>query len=335
MNATLTETEQRLCLFLSLLDEDVTEQVLQSLPASRREALREGVTDLLNDPPAIDEVESVVDEFERIFKLLNTMSKEVDTAELEEPADEEDDEQSENEALNPVASGAAGSKSIPGMEQLLLLEPARLAAALREEQPQVVSVLIRQLNDRRAGEVLAHLPTALRSDVMMRLTQPLLPSPRLVEQLVQATLRRAVELDPNDLVPPGPTEQRMARVLRAMSRKDRMETLDSLTETDPELAQAIQDNMFCFEDLLRLDDRSVKTLLGEIESESLALALKGADIEYMDRIVSNLSRRAGETLKEEVDFMPPPSEDEREAARARVVQVICKLDQEGALQLRE
>lgn len=114
-----------------------------------------------------------------------------------------------------------------------------------------------------------------------------------------------------------------------------MDTMTQLEEAEPELAEAIQQNMFTFEDLLRIDDRSVKALLADIETESLSVALKSASPEFVEKVVQNLSRRAGEALQEEVEFMPPPNDEDAEAARMRIVQLMCKLDQEGALQMAE
>ena len=313
----LSSTEQRLCLFLSLLDDDITEDLLQSLPEARQVPLRAGIQQILNDPPSVETIETVIDEFDRIFRVLNTQSV------------SDQDEGKSPEAENAIdASGSA-------MQQLQLLDPKRLAAALRDEQPQAVAVLARQMPADRAGMVLAHLSPDLRSRVLIRLKEPLSPAPRLVEQLVEATVRRAIELDPRELGEKISAEQRMAQVLRAMPRRDRMDTMVTLGEAEPELAEAIQQNMFQFEDLLKVDDRSVKALLGDIETESLSIALKGAAPEFMEKVVRNLSRRAGEALQEEVEFMTPPSDEETAGAQMRVVQLMCKLDQEGVLQMME
>ena len=314
----LSSTEQRLCLFLSLLDEDITQELLQSLPEARQAPLREGIQQMVDNPPSLEAIETVVDEFDRIFRVLGARESTVD--DVRDAKDEDSD--------SIDMSGSA-------MQQLSLLDPHRLAVAMRDEQPPAVAVLVRQMPADRAGLVLSHLPSDLRNSVLIRLKKPLSPAPRLVEQLVEATVRRAIELDPRELGDSMTAEQRMARVLRAMPRRERMETMTSLGETDPDLAEAIQQNMFTFDDLLKIDDRSVKALLGDIETESLSIALKSATPDYVDVVVRNLSRRAGEALREEVEFMAPPSEEETSAAQMRVVQLMCKLDQEGALQMTE
>ena len=322
----LSDPEWRLCLFVSLLDDDVAEQVITTFPAARRQLMVSCVNELAVSPPHIDHIESVIEEFDRMLRLLNSVKKE---AEAHDEAEEEESEDTAEHKAQVDLSAVEGAA-----EQLSLLDPQRLAAALRDEQPQIVAIVTKQLPEKRAGEMLAFLPSDLRSIVMMKLTTPIDPAPRLVEQLLTATIRRAVEMDPRDLTPPASAEQRMAKLLRSMSRKQRMETLESLSDEDPELAETVQQNMFSFDDLLLLDDRSVKALLSEVETESLSIALKGADQVFIDCIVGNLSRRAGEAFSEEVEFMAPPSEDAQTGARQRIVQVMCKLDQEGALTMK-
>ena len=329
----LTEPEQRLCLFVSLLEEDVANEVIETFPIPKQSIIRECIQDMLQFPPAIGEIELVIDEFDRMFRLLRTVMPDEgdeDDQDVEEVDENAPPEPTEEELWQQQVEAAKAAA-----EKLRLIDPPRLAAALRREQPQIVAIVVKQLEDSQAGEMLSLLPNTLRSDVMLKLSEPLDPPPRLVEQLLEATIRRAIDLDPRDMVVSGPMEERMARLLRVMSRKQRMETLQKLTEEDPDLADAIQNNMFCFEDMLRLDDRSIKTLLSEIDSESLGIALKSAGPEYVELVISNLSRRAGESLAEEVEFMTLPSEEAQDAARMRVVQIFSKMDQEGSLTLKE
>lgn len=331
----LSDFEWRLCLFVSLLDDDVAERVVETFPPARRQEMLACVREMAASPPHIEQIESVIEEFDRMLRLLKSVKADSTSTEQDESKEQQDPDGAAD-AGEPEAAPAADLSQVSGaVEQLSLLAPQRLAAALRDEQPQIVAIVAKQLTEKRAGEMLAFLPGDLRSAVMLKLTAPIDPAPRLVEQLLAATIRRAVELDPKDLKMPRPAEERMARVLRSMSRKQRMETLDKLAEEDPELAEAVQKNMFSFEDLLQLDDRSVKALLSEIETESLSLALKGADQVYIDCIVRNLSRRAGGAFSEELEFMSPPSDDAQENARQRIVHVMCKLDQDGALNMKE
>jgi flagellar motor switch protein FliG len=126
-------------------------------------------------------------------------------------------------------------------------------------------------------------------------------------------------------------EKKLAEMLRNMDRKDRNKILDSLEQQDPQVVNRIRELLYKFEDLRDIEDRSLQKLLGEIETQSLCTALNGAEQQILDKVIRNLSKRARESLLEEIELLGRVGEEELAAARKEVAGAIQRLDQAGEL----
>ncbi len=154
----------------------------------------------------------------------------------------------------------------------------------------------------------------------------------LLERIVRTTISKGCDLE-EDAVADAETEsdKRLAAMLRAMARKDRAQMLEALEEKDAETAQRVKQLLYVFDDILCVEDRSLQKLLAEVDSPTLVSALGGADERLVEKIMNNLSKRARESLTEEIELNGNADPDAIEEARKAVCDAMARLDQEGDL----
>jgi flagellar motor switch protein FliG len=313
-------------LLLSLLDPGVAAEMIGLLDADKQPAFSAEIQRLEREPPPLSLVETVVDEFESVFRSL----RDGVPGPAATPA---------SAARTAAARGGSGSDESASQEtafraQLAAIEPPRLAAALQQELPESIAVVCVHLETAAAGALLGCLPPELRNQTMMCLDVASQTPQQLVELTLQTVIDKALQVDMRKVEEAAkPREQKLAQVLRSMSREDRQSSFARLEVHDPDLAEAVRNLLFEFSDIQRLDDRSIKKLLAEVEMPMLSVALKDGPSEVRDRIVANLSRRAGEALAEEIEFLAPPTTEERRQAESQIVAVLSRLDQDGELQM--
>jgi flagellar motor switch protein FliG len=159
-----------------------------------------------------------------------------------------------------------------------------------------------------------------------------MPPPEVLQGILNAVLRKVASVAENpDLALADRQAERTAALLRQLDRNDRKEILTALEQTDPTLAERVKELLYRMEDLLRLQDRSVQKVLAEIDSRTLALAVKTTSEEVRDKIRRNLSRRAKEALEEELEFLTGVSQAQIQQAQKQLTQVLQRLDLAGEL----
>lgn len=223
------------------------------------------------------------------------------------------------------AKGADAAEEAPWAS----LSVPRLVELVRQEHPQTLALLLGSLPTAQAAEVLAQLPAEMRREVALRLLLMDSPSPEAME-----ALRRTVQESLAPLASPANAFnglQVLARILNRAPREVAQEVLSSLGERSPDLAEQVQQALFTFEDLLRLDDRSFQRLLREVETRELATALRGASEELQQKVFRNMSQRAAATLREEMEFMGPVRLGEVKAAQRSLVEKALKLEATGEI----
>jgi flagellar motor switch protein FliG len=244
-----------------------------------------------------------------------------------------------------VAAGPPADERLPDsararLEALAALPAEALAEALQGEQTQTVALVLNTLPEERAGEVMQRLAPEVRREVPLRLSRLGSLGPELLGRLAEAVLLRARALERAKLEAPlgsGPDERvnRMAGLMRALERTERLEALAALEEQEPEAAAKVRELLYQFEDLLRIQDRSIQKLLSEIDSKSLAQALKGAPEAIAAKVTGNLSNRAREAIQEEMELLGTVPASATRQAQKLVVDAIQRLDQAGELQMDE
>lgn len=193
---------------------------------------------------------------------------------------------------------------ISGIESLKWMDPLSVAELLRGEHPQIVAAILVHLEYEQAAAVLMQFPDRARSEVMLRVATLEGIQPTALKDLNEVLFKVLAGGDKVRKTSLGGVKT-AAEMLNQMGGNADVAVLDTIRNYDPELAQKIMDKMFVFDDLVKLDDRSVQMVLREVVSETLIVALKGGSMEVRDKILANMSMRAAESLREDLEGRGP------------------------------
>lgn len=219
-----------------------------------------------------------------------------------------------------------------GIESLKWMDSASVAEMIRNEHPQIVATIMVHLDADHASEILNLLPERLRNDVLLRIATLEGIQPIALRELNEVLTQLLAGGDRGKKSALGGAKS-AANILNYMAGATEASVLASIREHDPDLAQKIQDQMFTFDNLLELDDRSVQLLLREVQSESLIIALKGTSQELKDKIFKNMSSRAAEALKEDLEAKGAVRLSEVEGEQKEILKIIRRLADEGQIVL--
>lgn len=223
----------------------------------------------------------------------------------------------------------------PAMARLVRMEPRQLVNLLRDEHPQTIALVASYLNPTRASELLSWLLPELRDQLIERLAT-LGPVPvEVVETVAEVLSRRLQGRTLRGLAQTGgvKTAADILNALAAQNKNVSKTILAALEERNAELGQAIRQKMFTFADLIQLDVVSLQKIMREIDMRDLALALKKADPPLKAKLLSAISKRAAETVTEEMTFLGSVKLKEIEAAQARIVEVVRRLEHDGEIEI--
>jgi flagellar motor switch protein FliG len=225
------------------------------------------------------------------------------------------------------------TSDIGGIERLKWMDAQAVAELLRNEHPQIVATILVHLEQDQAGAVLKLLAERARNEVLIRIASLDGVQPEAMQDLndVLSQLLAGGSAKPKRASLGG--VKTAAEIINLLGTPVETSALDFIREADAALAQQIQDNMFTFDDLMRLDDKGIQALLKEVQSDSLVVALKGATPDLRDRVFKNMSSRAAETLKEDLDSRGPVRLSEVENEQKELLKVVRRLAEEGQLVL--
>ena len=209
----------------------------------------------------------------------------------------------------------------------------QLVTFLRNESPQTVALVVANLHTTLASQVLSHLPSSEQAEIALRIARMGETSPDVVKQ-VEAVMRKKLDsIVQQEYVRAAGGIKSLAEILNHADRSTERNVLDALTESDEELASEVRRLLFVFEDIVKLDDRSIQLVLREADQKDLALALRGVNDDVKERILSNMSERGATMLVEEMAYQPPQRKRVVEEAQGRIVAIVRKLEEAGALVL--
>nr|WP_197686564.1 flagellar motor switch protein FliG [Thermanaeromonas toyohensis] len=209
-------------------------------------------------------------------------------------------------------------------------DPKQLVTFLYNEHPQTIALVLAYLEPEQAAVILSALPEELQADVAKRIALLERATPETVRDLEQVLEQRLQSVVGQDFAVAGGVKA-LVDILNRVDRSTERTILEALEQDDPELADEVRKRMFVFEDIVTLDDNSIRRVLREVDMRDLALALKTASEEVANRIYRNLSKRAAEMLKEDIEYMGPTRLRDVEEAQQRIVQVIRRLDEAGEI----
>jgi flagellar motor switch protein FliG len=221
---------------------------------------------------------------------------------------------------------------VTGIESLKWMEAQAVAELLRNEHPQIVAAILVHLEPDQTSQILKLLPDRMRNEVLMRVAT--------LDGIQPAALKDLNEVLSNVLSGSDRARKSQlggvksaAEILNMMGSSVETSVLDYIRESDGDLAQMIMDNMFTFDDMIKLDDKAIQMVLKEVQSESLVISLKGATPELRERIFKNMSSRAAETLREDLETRGPVRVTDVEAEQKELLKVVRRLVEEGEISL--
>ncbi len=222
------------------------------------------------------------------------------------------------------------SPAAKNLESLELVDAKSLSNFLINEHPQTISVILAHLEPEKKGEVLKRLPETLQAEVVLRLANLDHVAPELIEEVDRVLKSELSSVGTSEQATLGGV-QPVAEMLNVMDKNTETTIMSRIEERDPILSEEIRKLMFVFEDIIKIDDRGIQTLLKEVPNDKLILALKTANEEIRDKIFKNISQRAANLLKEDLENMGPARLSDVESAQVEIVNVARRLEGEGKI----
>jgi flagellar motor switch protein FliG len=224
--------------------------------------------------------------------------------------------------------GAIQSRSFRVLKHL---DASQLISFLQDEHPQTIALVLVHLTPKQASVVMSGLSEELQGDVALRMARLGHIAPGAIKAIEDQLEQHVSAIHLSTSATGGP--EAVVNVLHQVDRATEEGILESIAEADPELAEAIRNMMFVFEDIAKLEDRDIREMLKEVEVKELALALKGASEEIKEKIFNNMSKRAREGIVEDMEYMGPVRLADVEGAQQTILNVFRRLEEEGTVTL--
>jgi flagellar motor switch protein FliG len=236
------------------------------------------------------------------------------------------------EKANLVLDRILESNDVSGIEAMKWMTAPAVAELLKLEHPQIVASILVHLERDQAAEVLREFPERMRNDVLVRIATLDGIQPQAMAELNQVLARALAGSEKVKRASLGGAKT-AAEILNFLGTAIETVAIDSIREHDNDLAQKVMDQMFTFDNVNDLDDKAIQALLREVQSDSLVVALKGADQALRERVFKNMSSRAAETMREDLESKGPVRLSEVEAEQREILKIVRRLADEGQIQL--
>lgn len=327
---------QKAAILVSMIDEEAAAAVVQSLDEDEIRALvaeiaRVDVVDPDECDDALAEFEEMIESARGLFRVGAAKARRL-VQRLDSSLGEKMSEEVLGDVDDTSSPNLSGEGGLP--TELARAPSRRLAVLLRAESPQTTALVLSRLHPRKAARVLAALGPRVRADVTRRLAGLHEVRPEVVARIGRALVERLPEIDEEPVVAVDGRAVAVA-TLRSLGRSAGQEIVGELEDDEPELARALRDELFTFEMLRCLPDRDVPEILKQVDRSTLALALKGADEELCSMFLGAMSERAGQMLREEMDFFLAPRLAEIEQAQRVIIEVALRLENEGTIVIED
>ncbi|MBI2900638.1 MAG: flagellar motor switch protein FliG [Planctomycetes bacterium] len=316
---------RKAALFLVSIDTDTAARVLTQLEREDQELIAREIARLGEERPTKDERDKIFQEFKNVYLAQQFVEQggigyARQLLEKFLPTDE---------VRKIIDSIESSMKSTP-FGFLQRTDARNLITFIQDEHPQTIALIIAYLTSLQGAEVLEALPLKKQQEVIKRLATMEHTNPEIVHQVEKALETRLSTFVTAELRKTGGVGA-AAEVLNLVQRSTERNILEGLEEEDPEMVEQIRRLMFTFDDILRVNDRGVQNLLKNIDTSQLAMALKTASPELKEKFLKNMSQRAADLIKEEMEFMGPVRLSDVEAAQQAIVDVVRRLEEQGEL----
>lgn len=314
---------RKAAILLLSLDKPLAAEVLSQLPREQVEKITLEIAKV--DDVTRDQQQSVLDEFDGNFKELVPIERgglNFANELLEQSLGKDNAGQILENVRQSMNSVPFGFLQKAGADNLLTF--------ISEEHPQTIALIMSHLPAPLAAEMLSGLPSNKQLDVIRRVANMEQTNPEVIADVERTLQARMTSTFSQSLEKRGGVPM-VAQILNVTDRMTNKGILESLEQQDAELADEIRRLMFVFDDLLKLDDKAIRALLKEVENNQWAIALKGASDEIRQKIFGNLSQRAAETLKEEMEFLGPVRVSDVEGVQQQIVDIVRRLEDSGEI----
>lgn len=317
---------QRAAIFLLGVGEEAATEVMRHMSAKEVQQVGEAMATIAK--LTNNQVESVLADFHLESAEINPLgldapdfTRRVMTSAL-----------GQDKAQNILSQVLEKPEEHNGVEALQWMAPKAIAEVLEEEHPQIAATVMTQLYDEQAAKVLELLPEEMRKDVILRIARMEELDPRAMEELdrvLESQLGKLQRTPPRKVMGPD----NLAAILNATGSDLEQEMLEALTSVDQELSDDVKEKMFIFDNLMQLDDKGFQRLVREVPNENMLKALKGVDDILAERFFNNMSERASEILREDMEASGPLKLSDVEAAQKEIVRTAKRLADEGELMI--
>ncbi|MDX1250744.1 MAG: flagellar motor switch protein FliG [Gammaproteobacteria bacterium] len=224
-------------------------------------------------------------------------------------------------------------RNTKGLEALKWMDPKAVAEIIRMEHPQIIAIVLSYLDGDQSAQVLLQMPERMQSDLLMRIASLDGIQPAALRELDDIMERQFAGNSGNVKSASVGGVKTAANILNFIDSSREVKIMENIKDVDANLGQKIEDLMFVFADLVDIDDRGIQALLREVSSESLLLALKGADQEFKDKVFKNMSKRAAEMLRDDLEAKGPVRLSEVEAAQKEILAIARRMSESGEIML--
>ncbi len=223
--------------------------------------------------------------------------------------------------------------AIVGFDNLQKADPVQLSKFIQSEQPQTIALVLAHLNPSQAAALLSSLPAPLRGDVVMRMANLEQISPDVISKITTILEQKLRSLGDFSRESYGGIRA-VAELINRMETKSAAAILEKVEGENPQLALSIRNLMFVFDDVLLIDDQGMREILQRVDKKTLTVALKGTSEELRNQFFRNMSARAVEMMREDMDVLGPVKVRDVETSQQQIVSVVRKLDESGVINLR-
>lgn len=314
---------RRSAILLLTLDADSAAEVFKFLPSTDVEAISMEMARL--SQVSHEEMRQVLEEFmdeTDQYAAINIQTSDHIRAVLTKALGSERAASLIDDILETTNTGS-------GIDKLNLMEASMVAEMIRDEHPQIIATILVHLERHQASDILQLLPDRLRNDIILRIATFSGVQPVALQELTEVL---GVMLDGQSLKRSKMGGVRTAaEILNLMSSTHEELAIETVRQHNEDLAQKILDEMFLFENLIEVDDRGIQTLLQQVEHNSLAIALKGAPPALLERFLNNMSQRAAQLFREDMEARGPIRMSQIESEQKAILQVVRRLSDSGEI----
>ena len=212
------------------------------------------------------------------------------------------------------------------------MDSKSIANFLSQEHPQTIAVILAKLKSKQTSEIISLLPQELQAEVVLRIADVEQVSPEILQEIDEVMKREISSMGGTQRYKVGGIEK-VVDMFNHFDRSKEKQILDKLDVISPPLAEIIRKHLFTFEDVFSLDDRSIQSVMREVSNDTLTLAMKTSPDEVKDKIFKNISSRAAEMIKEDLEVMGPVRLSDVEKAQSEIIKIVRKMEEEGKIVL--